>query len=52
MGMTCVCCRSLVATNDHLLRELEVAKLKHSQEIAQMHQNYQHLKKTLKFVHP
>lgn len=43
--------RSLVATNDHLLQELEEAKLRHSQELMQMNLNYEHLKKTFSLMH-
>ncbi|CAI8013658.1 Centrosomal protein of 72 kDa [Geodia barretti] len=42
--------RSLVTTNDYLLKELEEAKLKHSQEVSQMLKNYQHLKKTHSYL--
>ena len=37
----------MVATNDHLLRELEDTKEKHAQEIQQMNMNYEHLRKTI-----
>ena len=40
-------CRSLVATNDHLLQELEEAKQRHGLEIAQLNGNYQQLRKTV-----
>ena len=40
-------CRSLVATNDHLLQELEDTKEKHAQEMLQMNINYEHLRKTI-----
>ena len=44
----CVCmCRSLVATNDHLLQELEESKQRHGLEIAQLNSNYQQLRKTI-----
>lgn len=42
--------QSLVATNDHLLQELEESKRRHSQEIMQMNLNYEHLKKVLNLV--
>lgn len=42
-----VTCRSLVATNDHLLQELEVAKQRHSQEVNQMNHNFEQLRKTM-----
>lgn len=42
--------QSLVATNDHLLQELEESKRRHSREIMQMNLNYEHLKKTLNLV--
>jgi len=42
--------RSLVATNDHLLRELEDTKERHAQEMLQMNVNYDHLRKTIDFM--
>lgn len=42
--------QSLVATNDHLLQELEESKRRHSQEIMQMNMNYEHLKKTFNLM--
>lgn len=39
--------RSLVATNSHLLQELEESKLRHSQELSQMNMNYNTLRKTI-----
>ena len=39
--------RSLVATNDHLLQELEETKQRHYQEVMQMNSNYEQLKKTV-----
>ena len=39
--------RSLVATNDHLLQELEETRQRHYQEIMQMNSNYEQLKKTV-----
>ena len=42
--------RSLVATNDHLLQELEETKERHMQEIMQMNANYEHLRKTIQFM--
>ena len=42
--------QSLVATNDHLLQELEESKRRHSQEIMQMNLNYKHLKETFSLV--
>lgn len=43
-------CSSLVATNDHLLRELEETKLRHEQEVMQMSLNYEHLRRTVDFI--
>ena len=43
---------SLIATNDHLLQELEEAKRKHSQELMQMNLNYERLKKTVTIMQP
>ena len=43
--------RSLVATNDHLLQELEEAKQRHLLEISQMNTNYQQLRKTVQLCH-
>ena len=43
-------CRSLVATNDHLLQELEDTKERHAQEMLQMDINYDHLRKTIDFM--
>ncbi|KAK3757610.1 hypothetical protein RRG08_000126 [Elysia crispata] len=39
--------RSLVETNDHLLRELVETRQRHKHEIAQMNWNYQQLKATM-----
>lgn len=39
--------QSLVATNSHLLQELEESKQRYSQEVLQMKMNYEHLKKTV-----
>ena len=39
--------RSLVATNDHLLQELEETRIRHAQEMTQMNINYDHLRKTV-----
>ena len=39
--------RSLVATNSHLLQDLEESKLRHSQELSQMNMNYSTLRKTV-----
>ena len=39
--------QSLVATNNHLLQELEETKHRHSQDLLQMNLNYEHLKKTV-----
>ena len=36
-----------MATNDHLLQELEDTKEKHAQETLQMNMNYEHLRKTI-----
>ncbi|CAG5125638.1 unnamed protein product [Candidula unifasciata] len=41
--------RSLVETNDHLLRELNDTKEKHHQEVEQMHWSYNQLKSTLDY---
>ncbi|KAH9507696.1 Acyl-CoA synthetase member 3, mitochondrial, partial [Bulinus truncatus] len=39
--------RSLIETNAHLLRELEINKHKHQKEIEQMHWSYEQLKSTI-----
>lgn len=39
--------RSLVATNDHLLQELDEAKQRHGQEVSLMNANYEQLRKTV-----
>lgn len=36
-----------MATNEHLLQELEEAKQRHSQEVLQMSNNYEQLRKTV-----
>ena len=36
-----------MATNDHLLLELEDTKEKHAQEMLQMNINHEHLRKTI-----
>ncbi|KAK2556914.1 Centrosomal protein of 72 kDa [Acropora cervicornis] len=42
--------RSLVSTNDHLLRELDDTRLRHQHEIHQMHWSYDNLKKTMDWL--
>lgn len=39
--------RSLVETNEHLLKELKDVKSKHHHEIEQMHWSYEQLKSTM-----
>uniref|UniRef100_A0A2C9JPD1 Centrosomal protein of 72 kDa n=1 Tax=Biomphalaria glabrata TaxID=6526 RepID=A0A2C9JPD1_BIOGL len=39
--------RSLIETNNHLLKELETSKHKHQKEIEQMHWSYEQLKTTM-----
>ena len=39
--------RSLVATNSHLLQELEESKQRHFEEITQMNLNYENLRNTI-----
>ncbi|XP_033025836.1 centrosomal protein of 72 kDa [Lacerta agilis] len=39
--------RTLVSTNERLLRELEEARCRHKAEVEQLHWNYKQLKKTL-----
>ena len=46
----CSLCRSLVATNDHLLRELEEAKRRHKLELQQSHSNYEQLRQTVELI--
>jgi len=43
-------CRSLVATNDHLLRELDETKRRHKLEIQQAHSNYEQLRQTVDLI--
>lgn len=43
-------CRSLVATNDHLLKELEEAKRRHKLELQQSHSNYEQLRQTVNLI--
>ncbi|PFX23418.1 Centrosomal protein of 72 kDa [Stylophora pistillata] len=42
--------RSLVSTNDHLLRELDEARQRHQHEVHQMHWSYDNLKKTIDWL--
>nr|XP_006825133.1 PREDICTED: centrosomal protein of 72 kDa-like isoform X2 [Saccoglossus kowalevskii] len=42
--------KSLVSTNDHLLKELSETRSRHSQEVKQLHMSYGELKKTLDWV--
>ncbi|XP_068700637.1 centrosomal protein of 72 kDa-like isoform X2 [Montipora foliosa] len=42
--------RSLVSTNDHLLRELDETRLRHQHEVNQMHWSYDNLKKTMEWL--
>lgn len=42
--------RSLVSTNDHLLRELDETRLRHQHEVNQMHWSYDNLKKTIEWL--
>ena len=39
--------RSLVQTNDHLLRELNEARRRHDEETRQLHWNYDQLKRSM-----
>ena len=41
------CYRSLVQTNDHLLKELEETRGRHQHEVKQLNWSYEQLKKTL-----
>lgn len=42
--------RSLVSTNDHLLRELDETRQRHQHEVHQMHWSYDNLKKTIDWL--
>ncbi|XP_065915491.1 centrosomal protein of 72 kDa-like [Dysidea avara] len=42
--------RSLVATNDHLLRELDETKRRHKLDIQQAHSNYEQLRQTVDLI--
>ena len=42
--------RSLVSTNDHLLRELDEVRQRHQHEVHQMHWSYDNLKKTIDWI--
>lgn len=44
------CCRSLVQTNDHLLREMEEERRRHRHEVEQMRWSYDQLKKTMSYL--
>ena len=39
-------CRSLVQTNEHLLRDLEETRSRHAAEVKQLNWNYNQLKKS------
>ena len=39
--------RSLVTTNDHLLKELDEGKQRHAEEVKQLHWSYGELKRTM-----
>ena len=39
-----------MATNDHLLRELEEAKRRHKLELQQSHSNYEQLRQTVELM--
>lgn len=39
--------KSLVQTNDHLLKELEETRSRHQHEVRQLHWSYDQLKKTM-----
>ncbi|XP_048576940.1 centrosomal protein of 72 kDa isoform X2 [Nematostella vectensis] len=42
--------KSLVATNDHLLRELDEVRQRHNQEVHQLHWSYDKLKNTMDWL--
>ena len=42
--------RSLVQTNDHLLKEMEEERRRHRHEVEQMHWSYDQLKKTMSYL--
>lgn len=45
-------CRTLVSTNERLLKELDEARSRHKTEVEQLHWNYDQLKKTTDAVPP
>ncbi|XP_072013306.1 centrosomal protein of 72 kDa-like isoform X4 [Amphiura filiformis] len=42
--------KSLVTTNDHLLKELDESKLRHGEEVKQLHWSYGELKRTMELT--
>ena len=44
--------RTLVSTNERLLKELDEARLQHKAEVEQLHWNYNQLKKTTDALSP
>ena len=42
--------RSLVATNDHLLKELDETRQRHQHEVHQLHWSYDQLKRTVDWI--